>query len=150
IETKKMVAQNENKLICDTARDFCELYDLARDPAERHNLAGTHPDRALALRARLEGWLASHSRLEPETDFRDLSAGARRALQRGRLGDASAIPDLAPLLGSPDPKVRREAAHLLARLPADERSRAALRAARTDGAAGGWAYAALARFCDEE
>jgi len=33
-----------------------ELYDLAADPGERHNLAGERPERAAALRARLTAW----------------------------------------------------------------------------------------------
>src|SRR5262249_54482945 len=98
----------------------------------------------------LDAWLSSHSHLERETDFRNLSTTARRALERGRLGDAQAIPDLAPLLKSSDAAVRREAAHLLARLPADEHLRPPVPAAPHEAAAGPWAAAALARFCDEK
>jgi arylsulfatase A-like enzyme len=148
IETKKMVAENSTKLVCDTSRDFCELYDLAADPGERHNLIGSRTADAQALHARLDGWLASHSRLEHETDFSGLSANARRALERGRLGDAGAIPELAELLKSPDPKVRTEAAHLLARLPPDPRVKEALLKATKDDAAGDWARVAYERFCD--
>ena len=150
IETKKMVAEDSTKLVCDTARDFCELYDLAHDAGERHNLIGPRAADAQALHARLDAWLASHSRLEHETDFSGLSASARRALERGRLGDAGAIPELAELLKSPDPKVRTEAAHLLARLPPDPRVKEALLNATHDAAAGQWAAVAFDRFCDQK
>ncbi|NQT51831.1 N-acetylgalactosamine 6-sulfate sulfatase, partial [bacterium] len=39
-----------------------ELYNLARDPGERTNLARQQAERAKALRAALEQWLASVAR----------------------------------------------------------------------------------------
>jgi arylsulfatase A len=44
------------KLIDFFERDSVELYDLARDPGERHNLAAAEPARARQLRARLAAW----------------------------------------------------------------------------------------------
>jgi arylsulfatase A-like enzyme len=35
-----------------------ELYDLAADPGEEHNLAGEEPQLAAAMEAELEAWLA--------------------------------------------------------------------------------------------
>jgi hypothetical protein len=42
------------------------LYDLSRDPRERHNLAGAHPDRRDRLRALHDGVDASSRRLRRE------------------------------------------------------------------------------------
>src|SRR5262249_16180145 len=150
IETKKMLAAGTRKVICDTAIDTCELYDLASDPAERRNLIGAQPGVAAELRGRLDAWIASHSRLEAETDFRGQAERARHALERGRLGDRSAVPELATLVASADPRVRREAARLLAELPEDARARAPLSRVLDDPEAGPWAAVALARSCDPE
>jgi uncharacterized sulfatase len=48
-----------------------ELYNLALDPAERHNRASEHPDRATALQARLAAWRAGVEAAmpEPNPDF---------------------------------------------------------------------------------
>jgi len=48
-----------------------ELYDLARDPGEQRNLASSSPDRARALRARLE------TRLGESRDLLTALAGGR-------------------------------------------------------------------------
>lgn len=44
------------KLIEDRRSGIALLYDLATDPGERRNLAGTHPDRVAALIAELDRW----------------------------------------------------------------------------------------------
>ncbi len=44
------------KLIVNDGRRSPELYDLAADPGERRDLAGEHPQRASAMRRRVEGW----------------------------------------------------------------------------------------------
>jgi len=147
IETKKMVAAGSHKLICDTALDSCELFDLAQDPGEQRSRLHSDPQLFATLRGQLDQWIATHSRLEVETAFRGQTQAARRALERGRLGDAQAVPELAKLLASSDPGVRREAARLLARLPEDERARSALAQTLGDREAGPWAAAALARSC---
>lgn len=38
-----------------------ELYDLARDPDERTNLAASEPVRLAGMQARLDAWLAAHA-----------------------------------------------------------------------------------------
>jgi arylsulfatase A-like enzyme len=148
IETKKMVVEDGKKLVCDTAADTCALYDLAADPREQRNLIGEQGELFAELRGRLDSWIASHSRLERDTAFQEQTDVARRALERGRLGDRGAVPELGSLLKSGDPAVRRESARLLARLPADPRVRQALTVALADSAAGPWAAVALERFCD--
>jgi arylsulfatase A-like enzyme len=50
---------------------FVELYDLARDPGERVNLAATEPDRLAALDAHLAAWLAAHPPAPVSTAPRD-------------------------------------------------------------------------------
>jgi arylsulfatase A-like enzyme len=47
-----------------------ELYDLAADPKEAHNLLDQQPDRAAALRAGLTGWLTSVVRSLNGEDYR--------------------------------------------------------------------------------
>jgi arylsulfatase A-like enzyme len=148
IESKKMVALAQTKLICDTARDSCELYDLARDPGERKNLMADEPQRGAGLRHVLDTWITSHSQLE-HTEFRGVGEVARSALERGRMGDAQATGKLIELIGNADPDVRREAARLVARLPPDPSGRAALTRAIDDDAAGPWVRVALAQQCDD-
>lgn len=61
-----------------------ELFDLATDPGESHDLADVRPERAAALRARLESWRAAvHTKMpspnpEPVDPFGPLGAGATR------------------------------------------------------------------------
>jgi hypothetical protein len=45
--------------------DTVELYDLARDPGERCNLANQHPDVALDLVGRLKNWRRNVTAKEP-------------------------------------------------------------------------------------
>jgi hypothetical protein len=42
-----------------------ELYDLAQDEGERHNLADAHPQQVAGLRDRLESWYDSLPRPLP-------------------------------------------------------------------------------------
>jgi len=59
-----------------------ELYDLARDPGEEHNLAAEHPETVSALERRLEDVRACWRR--GEGDAREIDADLTRAL--GKLG----------------------------------------------------------------
>jgi arylsulfatase A-like enzyme len=121
VEDKRMIVAGSEKLLCDLHWGFCAYYDLAADPGERDNLAEKRPDRAAALRARLDDWLNNHVALEPLLGKR---AGAieggplPKAIERGRLGDLLAASDLAALLKSDAPLAeRREAIELLVGLP---------------------------------
>src|SRR5262249_41976803 len=71
------------------------------------------------LRGRLDAWLAKETRFESPTLAAD--AQTRRVLERGRLGEAAALPELAGLLSSSEEEVRQEAARLIVRLPPDPR-----------------------------
>jgi arylsulfatase A-like enzyme len=149
IDRKKMVVEGQEKLVCELSTDDCQLFDLARDPAERRNLIDDAA-RAAPLRARLGAWMAEQARFERDPAA-SLDAAERRALESGRLGDRGALPGLARLLAHADPSVRREAAHLVATLPPDAAARAALAgvAARTDDPElADWAAVSLARLGD--
>jgi len=77
-----------------------ELYNLAGDPAELHNVVGQNAPMARALRARLDGLLAQSTARRPPSG--GLSPQARRTLESlGYLGHA-------PAAGAPhaDPKDR--------------------------------------------
>ncbi|HEY3353950.1 MAG TPA: sulfatase-like hydrolase/transferase [Polyangia bacterium] len=113
VEQKKMVVRWPHKLVCDLGRGFCELYDLTSDPAEKRNLVDARPDLVARLRGDLDGWIGSHLAYEQRPEELSGSERRRRALERGRLGDAGAVPELARLLGEPDPATRRAAARLL-------------------------------------
>jgi arylsulfatase A-like enzyme/HEAT repeat protein len=136
VEDRRMVVWGREKLICDLHWGFCAYYDLAADPGEKHNLADQRPDRAAFLRSTLDDWLDGHVRLEPL-----LAKGASnpeggplpKALERGRLGDLLAAPDLAALMTSRAPLAqRREAAQLLVGLPPRKETAAALAQAASD------------------
>jgi arylsulfatase A-like enzyme/HEAT repeat protein len=154
VEDKRMVVWRNEKLICDLNWGFCAYYDLATDPGERRNQADEHPDRAAFLRGLLDQWLDGHVRLEPL-----LAKGASnpeggpvpRAIERGRLGDLLAAPDLAALMASDAPApIRREAAQLLVALP-PRRETAALFAkasADRDPAVADWASVGAVRLGD--
>jgi arylsulfatase A-like enzyme len=155
VEDKRMIALGHEKLICDLGWGFCAYHDLSSDPGERRNLADERPERAAALRARLDDWLDSHVRLEPV-----LARGAAnpngervpRAIERGRLGDLLAGPALAELMLSKDEPlpVRREAAQLLVTLPARaETAQAIMTAARDpDATVAAWAAVGAVRLGD--
>jgi arylsulfatase A-like enzyme len=56
-DVKKMVRRGNEKLLQDTRTGAVELYDLAKDPLERDNLAERAPARVAELRAELERYL---------------------------------------------------------------------------------------------
>jgi arylsulfatase A-like enzyme len=118
IDRQKAIIDGSDKLVCDLATDACRLFDLAGDPAEQHNLIDRERDRADRLRARLEAWMREETRFE-HAELEGADAPTRKSLERGRLGQASALPELARLLDSPEKAVRAEAARLILRLPPD-------------------------------
>jgi arylsulfatase A-like enzyme len=150
VEDKRMVVQGSEKLICDVGKDFCSMFDLASDPREAHDLADSHPERLQALRQRLDGWLAEQVRYESK--LLGAAGGAEpfaRAIERGRLADASAAPELASLLtGNAPVEARREAATILVTVlpPRAETKAALLGAADKADDAEIKAWAAVAAF----
>jgi arylsulfatase A-like enzyme len=118
IEHKKMVVKQNRKLICDLQQGFCELYDLVADPAEKRNLADADKQEVAALRADLDAWIGAHLAYEQGPPELEGPQRRRKALERGRLGDVGAVPELQRLLSDGDVAVRREAARLLLALRA--------------------------------
>ncbi|HXJ20238.1 MAG TPA: sulfatase-like hydrolase/transferase [Polyangia bacterium] len=147
LEDRRMVSLNGEKLICDMRASLCAYYDLASDPRESKNLADERPARVASLRGLLDNWLDAHLTFEAG------GAGGPEphALERGRLGDASAAPELAALLGSPAPVAqRREAVRLVVELPPHPETRAALERAAVDPdpAIADWAIVGALRLGD--
>jgi arylsulfatase A-like enzyme len=154
VEDKRMVVAGTDKLLCDLHWGSCAYYDLAADPHEQRNLAEARPERAAALRSTLDHWLDGHVRFEPL-----LAKGASnpaggplpRAIERGRLGDVLAGPELAAIMTSDAPaSQRREAAQLLVALPPRPETGAALikAAGDADRQIADWAAVGAARVGD--
>lgn len=112
IDQKRMAAHGSEKLICDFARDFCELYDLKTDPEERRNLVDRRPEAVHRLRRELDAWMASHvgSRTTEARQEDPLAL-----LGRGQQGDLGAAPGLVRLLAG-SLELRRRAARALLHL----------------------------------
>ncbi len=156
LEDKRMVSVAGEKLICDMRLGFCAYYDLTTDPHERHNLAEERPDRVAYLHGLLDRWLDAHlrlepSQLEPATGTAGAAVAVPKAIERGRLGDLAAAPELAALLNSAAPVAqRREAAELLVGLPPQPATAAALARAAgdPDSALAAWAAVGSVRLGD--
>ena len=151
LEDRRMVSVGGEKLICDMRQGLCAYYDLSADPHERHNLADERPQRVAVLRGLLDRWLDAHLTFEPGGPSGAAAASVPRALERGRLGDAAAAPDLAALLASNAPAAqRREAARLLVELPPQPSTSAALERAASDRdpVVADWAVIGAARLGD--
>ncbi len=106
IGRKKMVVLGSDKLICDLSTDACQLFDLARDPGERHNLIAQRPEVLARLRGVLDRSLAEARRYEsdgPPPLQGTAAAGATtldaQLLSRAKLGDRGVLPALLDSLG---------------------------------------------------
>jgi arylsulfatase A-like enzyme/HEAT repeat protein len=135
LEDKRMVSLAGEKLICDMRLGLCAFYDLGVDPHERRNLAEERPLRVAVLHGLLDSWLDAHLTFEPSSasGASASSAPVPRAIERGRLGDLGAAPELAALLsGSAPLGERREAAALLVGLPPQPATAPALERAAND------------------
>ncbi len=113
--SKRMAVSWPLKLVADLRFGNFELYDLARDPHERENLAGRHPVELARMQEEVYGWLDALTSAPGATAAPD---PRRVALDRGRLGDRRAVDALAELVLDRDAEVamRREAARMLGRL----------------------------------
>jgi hypothetical protein len=115
VEDKRMVVAGSEKLICDVSKDYCSYFDLRPTRAS----STTWPTSARIgwrfLRQRLDKWLGEQARYETKLmGAADGTDELARAIERGRLGDASAALTLAEMLaGSAPVGARREAASLL-------------------------------------
>lgn len=156
IEDMRMVVWGNDKLVCQLNWGYCELYDLLADPREKRNIAEARPDRAAAMRARLDAWLDDHVRFEPQLlrgPANPEGGLVPRAIERGRLGDLSAVSELATMLASDESlPVRREAARLLVSLPPREETKSTVFAALRgvgDPELKSWTAVAAARLGDD-
>jgi arylsulfatase A-like enzyme/HEAT repeat protein len=152
IDSLKMVTQGTEKLICDAARGFCRLYDLAADPGETKDLSAARKERVQALQGLLAGWMESHGEVERARPVEDPAMAARhRAVERAELGDREALPQVIEVVGDDGlaAPLRASAARVLARLP-EEGARVALERARghADRRLSSWATVALASIGD--
>lgn len=136
--TKRMSLRWPYKLIADLRFDLFELYDLERDPEERHNLAGERPTVLGELRGLVYGWLDEIERGtgDPTSDegaVARVEAGFQRALHLGRLGDRRAVAPTAALLldRSAPTALRVEAGQNLAKLADKSALDALLRGLKT-------------------
>lgn len=106
VNTRVMVTDGHDALVADRRYGVRELYDLARDPGESHNVASEELPRAERLDAALDTW----------SDAIGERASGRAVLARGRMGDPAAVPELLALAGNAGAPVvpRCEAMTLLA------------------------------------
>ncbi len=101
----RMATDGAHKAICSVSG--CELYNLERDPEERRNIAGESPE----VFRRLQGALSRFAAETPRIEALGLEDSAwPEALARAELGDATAAPELLPLLGHAEPSFRAAAA----------------------------------------
>ncbi|MET0339543.1 MAG: sulfatase-like hydrolase/transferase [Polyangiales bacterium] len=97
--TKRMALRWPLKLIADLRFGLYELYDLARDPEERKNLAGEKSAELEALRGLVYAWLDGvDARTGKDVAQAGPDAAWQRALHLGRLGDRRAVAPTAALL----------------------------------------------------
>jgi arylsulfatase A-like enzyme len=118
--SRRMLLRDRYKLIKDTRGGLLELYDLAEDPHEQHDLADREPARTAELDTALAQWFGLEPRDALARTLADPGAPAvRRAAAARALGDAHAPDGDRPLhaaLDDPDVPVRAEAALALAEL----------------------------------
>jgi arylsulfatase A-like enzyme len=114
IDGARMLTDGHEKLVCGDSE--CQLFDLVADPRERRDLADLRPARVAALRAELEQLVVSIPRMEALA----MAGGGAwpEALARARLGDATAVPELLPLLAAQRVDVRAAAARAAGELRA--------------------------------
>jgi arylsulfatase A-like enzyme len=147
IGQQKMIVDGNHKLICDLATDACSAFDLAADPGERRNRIDE--PFAVELRHRLDGWMTAEARFETAGGEGD--ARTRRILERARLGDKTAAPQLVAL--ATDATLAPELARLWAALPPEPSARATLARLALDATmpapAREWSDVALARLGDD-
>lgn len=113
--TKRMTVQWPYKLIADVRFGLFELFNLERDPLERHNLASEEPHKLEELKGELYGWMDSLS----TAPHSHVAADPRQvALDQGRLGDRRSVPVLSKVILDDKAPIdmRREAGRILGRL----------------------------------
>jgi arylsulfatase A-like enzyme len=115
-EESTLLAEGPARLVCARKLGACRLFDVAKDPAEREDIAASSRERFDKMRADLSSLGASHGRFEREGLRVETGRGWPPPILRGIAGDADAALDLAGLLDDSDREIRRKAAELLYRL----------------------------------
>jgi HEAT repeat protein len=146
-EEQAMLAEGSSRLICQRKLGACQLFDLGRDPGEKHDISGDDAARFRELKARLSALSASHGRYE-ELGLRREGKGWPTPILRGISGDGDAAGEIAQLLDDADVEIRRKAAEVLFELRRPDTA-AALRLALTrdeDPEVKRWSALALTRL----
>jgi arylsulfatase A-like enzyme/HEAT repeat protein len=146
-DEQALLAAGSERLVCARRIGACKLFDLARDPGEREDIAASHASDRDELLAKLREIGASHGRYEVG-GLRAEGKGWPAPIRRALAGDGEAAPEVAELLDDADVSVRRKAAEVLFELR-QPTTAAALRLAlgrEEDAQAKAWAALALTRL----
>ncbi|MEJ7728315.1 MAG: sulfatase-like hydrolase/transferase [Polyangiaceae bacterium] len=146
-DEQTLFARGALRLLCARRIGACALYDTARDPRQRQDVARSMPAEVAEMRAELRTLEASHGRYEVRGQ-RAEGKGWPDALRRGMAGDGDAALDVAALLEDADAAIRRKAGEVLFELRRPEGA-AALRLAAVrdeDDEVRRWAALALTRL----
>ena len=114
IDRKKMVVDGRYKLVCDLEVGTCALYDRQIDPGERRDVSAQQPAIQAKLRATLDHFMSGESRFE---SHEQIDPTLDKLFERGRLGDATAAPELTAALPTMSTETRHAALRVLAELP---------------------------------
>lgn len=150
LDSLRAIMVGDDKLICDSRRAFCRLYDLRTDPAERIDRAAGATTRARQLEARLNVWI-EHESGASVSARPDGPAHVPVILTRAMRGDPVARSRLLDLVeGAGAAGHRIAAARLVARSPAEaDRERlAALSRSDPDAQVRLWSAVALVSLWD--
>jgi arylsulfatase A-like enzyme len=111
-EEQIMLAQANFRLVCARQVGACQLFDIATDGLEQHDIAAAQPDRFERMRRRQRELSASHGQYETQ-GLRAEGKGWPNPILRGVAGDGDAVEEIASLLDDADTAIRRKAAELL-------------------------------------
>jgi arylsulfatase A-like enzyme len=142
-----LLASGPLRLLCARRLGACQLFDIAADPGQKHDVAAERSTERDALKARLRELSASHGRYELG-GLRAEGKGWPAAIRRALAGDGEAAAELGELLDDADLAVRRKAAEMLFELKRPE-SAAALRLSlgrEEDPETRAWAALSLTRL----
>jgi arylsulfatase A-like enzyme len=111
-EEQVLLAQGNDRLVCQRKVGACQLYDVSTDPGQRTDRSHEAVSRLKVLRDRLKELSASHGRYEL-LGLRAEGKGWPAPLRRALAGDGDAAEDVAALLDDADVTIRRKAAEVL-------------------------------------
>ena len=138
-EDATLVAEGDQRLVCERHVMACALYEPKTDPGEVRDNGPAHADVVARLKAKGAELARSHGRFE-----HGRSADYPEALRRALQGDAEAALEIAPLLDDVRLDIRRAAARALFELHVADTAPFAERALAAGGDSEVERYAALA------